>query len=316
MNRAVLEACFPCLIALAVSFLLLWALAKLSGCRPRWRRLTELHDCQAGGVQSLAFVFTLPVFLMIVLFIVQVSQVMIGMMTVNYAAYASARAASVWVPAEVDDYNGIDDDDGQNRLPPGLRPGAPLVLTYDSVQSLGSAKYEEMFSAAAMACMSIAPSRDLPGNMGRLGSTRVDEATLNVYPQLAPSAGSNARMPQRIRNKLAYSLDNTVIEISYVDKDSTAGPTYNPSEYEGHVYLPHEVGWQDAVTVKVWHHFGLLPGPGHFLSNVILRRDGRPDLVARRIDEEDGMHKTWLSASATMTVEGLKSSRPYRHQQW
>lgn len=315
MNRAVLEACLPGLIALAVSFLLLWGLAVLSGMRPRITRLRELHDCQAGGVQSLAFVLTLPLFLLIVLFIVQVSQVMIGMMTVNYAAYASARAASVWVPAYVNDYN-ITDDNGQNRLPPGLSPGTPLVLTYDSVQSLGSAKYDEIFSAAAMACSSVAPSRDLQGGMGALGSTRVDEAMLNLYPVLAPASGSNGRMPQRIRNKLAYSFDNTVIEVSYVDKDSTTGPTYNPSEYEGHVYLPHEVGWQDAVTVKVWHHFGLLPGPGHFLANIAFRPDGSPDLVAQRIDREDGMHKTWLSASATMTIEGLKSSRPYQHNQW
>lgn len=331
MNRAVLEACLPCVIALAVSFLLLWAVVRLSGARPRWRRLTVLHHCQEGGVQSLAFVLTLPVFLLIVLFIVQVSQVMIGMMTVNYAAYAAARAASVWAPALVDDRDlyvldingdGLAEDDSQNRLPPGISPGAPLVLTWNSVRSSGSAKYEKIFSAAAMACTSIAPSRDLQGaDMSSLGSTRVDEAMVNAVSLLSPATSSNGRMPQRIRNKLAYSFDNTVIEISFQDKNSSTGPTYNP---QGHpwapdpvyAYYPNEVGWQDAVTVKVWHHFGLLPGPGHFLANIAPRPDGSPDLVAKRIDQQGGVHKTWLSASATMTIEGLQSSHPYLHEQW
>ena len=95
MHRAILIQCLPALIALAVSFAVLVLLVKISGAKLNWRRLGELHRCQDGGVQSLSFVLTLPLFLMFVMFIVQVSQLMIGMITVNYAAFAAARSASV-----------------------------------------------------------------------------------------------------------------------------------------------------------------------------------------------------------------------------
>ena len=67
MHRAILIQCLPAVAALAVSFLTLVALVKFSGARLNLRRLRELHGCQDGGVQSLAFVLTLPVFIMFVL---------------------------------------------------------------------------------------------------------------------------------------------------------------------------------------------------------------------------------------------------------
>ena len=60
----------------------------------------------------------------------------------------------------------------------------------------------------------------------------------------------------------------------------------------------------------------LLPGPGRFLSNIVIRQDGQTDPVAPRIFEERGMHKTTITASATMTIEGLKTVRPYLQREW
>jgi hypothetical protein len=97
---------------------------------------------------------------------------------------------------------------------------------------------------------------------------------------------------------------------------SVKGPTYNPYDDPGTPWIPHEVGWQDPVTVEVEHHFALLPGPGRFLSKLLIRADGRPDTVSPRIFEENGVHKTAIFASATMTVEGLKSVRPYLQRDW
>ena len=126
MHRAVLEACLPCLGALGVSFAALVVVWRLSGARLDWRRLARLHRCQQGGVQSLAFVVTLPLFIVIVMFIVQVSQLMIGVIVVNYSAFAAARAASVWIPADVavDGYL-----EPANLLPPSAAPGTPIVLS-------------------------------------------------------------------------------------------------------------------------------------------------------------------------------------------
>lgn len=336
MHRGVIEACYPGLITLAVLFLLAWGVARLSGARPRLGRLAELHRCQAGGVQSLSFVITLPVFLIILLFIVQVSQLMIGLITVNYAAYAAARSASVWIPAWVDDQyleptslnpdGSIDERNSQNRLPPYMiSPDQPLTLDYQSVRKSGSAKLDEIFHAAALACVPIAPSRDLNStDQSVLGATRADESMINLYSQLAPPAGSNPRLAPRLRNKLAYSLQNTIVHLTFRDRNSghdpTAdrGPTYNPADDPNPAYpwVPHEVGWQDPVTVEVEHHFALLPGPGRFLSSIVIRPDGQSDTVAPRIFEENGVHKTAIFASATMTIEGLKSVRPYLQRDW
>ena len=76
-------------------------MVRLSGLRPRLGRLRRLHRDQAGSVQSLSFVLTLPLFVMVMMLIVQVSQLMIGLIVVHYAAYAAARSAVVWIPANL-----------------------------------------------------------------------------------------------------------------------------------------------------------------------------------------------------------------------
>ena len=65
----------------------------------RLGRLLTLHRDEAGNIQSLSFVLTLPVFIFVMLMIVQVSQLMIGIVVVNYAAFAAARSAAVRIPA-------------------------------------------------------------------------------------------------------------------------------------------------------------------------------------------------------------------------
>jgi len=64
-------------------------------------RLRRLHRDEAGNVQSLSFVLTLPIFIMLMMLIVQASQLMIGQVVVEYAAVAAARSAIVWIPAAV-----------------------------------------------------------------------------------------------------------------------------------------------------------------------------------------------------------------------
>lgn len=316
MHRAILEACLPGLVALAALFAAAWLVVRLSGARLRPRRLAELHRCQAGGVQSLAFVLTLPAFLMVLMFIVQVSQLMIGVMAVNYAAYAAARSASVWVPAYVDGHL-FPEDDPRNKLPAIQQP-----LTWDGVRASGSAKLEKIFTAAALACAPVCPSRDLGStNLDALGDTRADESLVAVYQQLAPRSAANPRIPTRLRNKLAYSLQNTQVQIQFRDtprhrQDATDSPTYNPIGHPVVDYDPNEVGWQDPITVRVTHQFALFPGPGRFLAKVLVRADGRPDEVAPRIRDQGDVYKTTIQASATMTNEGLQSVRPYVHANW
>lgn len=310
VHHELLRSCLPWLVALAILIVALQAVVRCSGARLCLARLRDVHRCEAGGVQSLSFVLVLPVFLIIVLFIVQVALVMIGLITVNTAAFAAARSASVWIPAYVSE------QEPENILPAGtITQGSPTTIDFATAQS--SPKYAKIFDAAALACVPIAPSRAVgTASSTALSSTSADEALIDMYSVLAPSSMSNSVMPQRLRNKLAYSLQNTRVVISFVDKNSgagatsTHGPTYNPVDHPLIPYIPSEVGWQDPVTVEVQHHFALLPGPGRFLARMLERYDGRVDDVAPMIQQDSGVHKTWLRGSATLTVEGLKSVYP------
>ena len=85
-------ACSPWLAVLLVLILAAWALVRFSRAQLRLGRLFELHRDEVGSVQSLSFVLTLPLFIMIMMMIVQVSQLMIGTVVVHYAAYAAARS--------------------------------------------------------------------------------------------------------------------------------------------------------------------------------------------------------------------------------
>lgn len=312
MHHDLLKACLPCLLALAVLFAFAQGLIRFSGARLNIARLREVHRCEAGGVQSLAFVLTLPIFLMVVMFILQVALVMIGLITVQTAAFAAARSAAVWIPAY------LDPDEPQNVLP-GIAPDSPFVVDVGASQS--SRKCQKIFEAAVLACAPIAPSRAMrETDISLLQRTRADEGLLALYPALVPSSAGNSVMPQRLRNKLAYSLQNTRLVISFVDKDSGAGPnsvrgpTYNPVDHpepDRVPYNPSEVGWQDPVTIEVRHEFRLLPGPGRYLAKMLTRYDGRTDDVAPLIQQQGSMHTTQLRGSATLTIEGLKSIRPH-----
>ena len=172
MGRAVVEACLPWLALLLLSFACAYLLVRLNRSRIELGRIGRLHRDQAGGVQSLSFVLTLPVFVIVMLFIVQVSQLMIGTIVVHYAAFAAARSAAVWIPARLgheETENCISahyaDPEAEDQVPLMLDPLDPNYgpgeggMTY--IIQPGSPKYDKIASAAVMACMSISPSRDL-----------------------------------------------------------------------------------------------------------------------------------------------------------
>ena len=95
IEKVALDWLFALSIA-AILLLSLRLLLRLSGGRKRQRTVWGLHGDQRGSVQSLSFVLTLPLFIMIIMAIVQIGQIMMAQVVVEYAALASARAASVW----------------------------------------------------------------------------------------------------------------------------------------------------------------------------------------------------------------------------
>jgi len=323
MGRAVLVACLPWLVLLVVSLLAAYLLVRLNGSRIRFRRLWRLHRDQGGSAQSLSFVLTLPVFVMIMLFIVQVSQLMIGTIVVHYAAYAAARSAIVWIPADLGTDEGpncisfsFPDPDAPKQDVPILDPTDPNYGPSEGGMTFlvepGSPKFEKIRSAAVLACMPISPSRDVGWELsGRDALTA--EILKEAYGAMVPQAEQNARIPTRLENKLAYATENTYLEIRFFHKNAEPPLlTYFIPSDEGEFY-PNEIGWQDLITVTVRHDLALLPGPGRLLARFVARPDGTPDEVARHIVQKRNVYTYPLKATATMGNEGEKPVIPYVH---
>lgn len=263
----------------------------------------------------MAFVMTFPLFLLLFLFIVQLSQLLIGTVIVQYAAFASARAASVWIPAMTSAGEGSEGGGyPQNDLPVGIAPGQPMRLAQSVVESVGNRKYREIWTAAALACVPIAPSRTIPTaqNASSTEAQGIASSLVNLVQALDSSSSQNRRLGQRLGNKVAYSFANTTVDVRFEDRSSIVMAdgiaTYNPLGHPTVSYDSSEVGWQDPVEVTVRHRFALMPGPGRWLAAGVANRD-------EQIVREDGVYKATLSATMTMTVDGLQSLRPTVHSQ-
>lgn len=63
--------------------------------RPPWREVARRED---GGTVMLDFILTFPLFVIIVLTVVQLALLINARLVVSYAAFAAARSAVVWLP--------------------------------------------------------------------------------------------------------------------------------------------------------------------------------------------------------------------------
>jgi hypothetical protein len=322
VTRSLLLAVAPWLAALLGLVALLLAIAWSAGARLELGRLRGLHRDQAGGVQSLSLVLTLPLFVMVMMLIVQISQIMIGQIVVHYAAFAAARAAIVWLPSLVDPdleaENRVStyeiDSQASEQVFPILDPTNPAYgpieggLTF--LVNPGSPKYEKIASAAVMACMPIAPSRNVGVNLSG-PSSQAAEILEQAYASLVPSSTQNGAIPRRIRNKLAYAARATQVEIRFYHPNFEPPLIcYRPPYSE---FQPNELGWQDPITVTVTHQMALLPGPGRMLSRPVQNPNGSPDTISPMIHRIGSAYVYPLTASATLGNEGEKSVIRYEY---
>ena len=298
MARAILMACSPWLALLLVLILAAWALVRFSRAQLRLGRLFELHRDEAGSVQSLSFVLTLPLFIMIMMMIVQVSQLMIGTVVVHYAAFAAARSAAVWIPAAMAAPEGpccissyTVDPDAPDQVAPELDPTAADYgpgsggLTY--IIEPGSPKFNKIASAAILACVPISPSRDL--GLQAPTAAQMDAVLKEAYGTLAPSSARTApsvrgwitSWPTPCRTRTSRSAFTTRT------RSRRWRPMTMPDD-PGEFYS-NEVGWQDTITVTVKYQFPLLPGPGRLLARYVVGPSGT-DKVAATIQKQDGVY--------------------------
>ncbi len=312
MGREVLFACLPWAAALAAALVALWLIGRAAGGRFAPRRLAALHTDQQGSAQSLSFVLTLPLFVMVILFIVQVSQLMIATVVVHYAAFAAARAAVVWIPArvlpdELENHTAgfFEDPFTPNQVPPTLDGPSEGGLTF--IIAPEGYKYERIRAAAVLACVPISPSRDL--GLAVPGRLAVTADTLRyAYARLATRRQSAASM-RRLENKLAYADLGTDIEVRFFHSNREPPLVQHWLDPDVEEFAFNEIGWQDQITVTVHHDLALLPGPGRLLA----RRPAAssPGDPAERIGRMGGVYVYRLTASASMGNEGEKSVIPY-----
>ncbi len=317
MHRGVLLDCLPWFLLLVSLLVALRLLLALSGGRWHARRLVCLHQDEAGAVQSLSFVLTLPIFIMLLMLIVQASQLMVGQMVVEYAAVAAARSAIVWIPAGVGVAGA---NEWENRISSytvdtdqtGTNGGTRYVI------NPGSPKYQKILSAAILACAPIAPSQAIAGQQAAPGN--LVAAVKKAYAALAPTSGNNPAIPQRLTNKLAYSNNNTNIRLTFVHKPQAPSTinelplaTYNLPADIGEFYF-NEVGWQDSITVTVSHQLALLPGPGRLLFGRAASETGQADQVSGMIQQAGNVYTYPLTAATTLGSEGEKPVLSYAYQ--
>jgi len=272
----------------------------------------DLHRDERGSVQSLSFVLTVPLFIMLMLLAVQITQLMIGQIIVHYAAFAAARSATVWIPARAGTNLQASGENrvGVARVFIGREGGGEL---YEIAP--GGLKFEKIRQAAALACLPAAPSR----NLSLANSDSMTQSIQTMFAAFSPTAVSNARMPQRLANKWAYANAATGIQIRVFhrrygpgNQDEPPLVDYNPLNPDAY-YKANEIGWRDQIRVTVTHNFALLPGPGRLLARTANQTFYR-DVVSPTIRTAPaGLYWIPLSATATMVGEGEKSVRPFTY---
>jgi hypothetical protein len=307
MPQSTLQLCWPGLLLIAGMLLGLRLLLALCGARMRLARLRALHGDQQGSVHSLSFILALPIFIMVLMGIVQVSQMMIAHIYVQYAAVAAARSASVWIPATI-----VDGDEGSNEIRDLVPDGQGPDGSYYRVAP-GSHKAFRVQMAAAQALMSIAPSRDTVDGAARdhLGYVAFD-AVQRAYASLVPASQGDPSINRRLANKLAYSLENTAVEIRIFHPSVDPELVWWDIPPDRGQFYPNEIGDRDSITVHVTHNVALLPGPGRMLARAFQESPERNAGATPIVEKNDTA--VWpVRASATMGNEGRKPMIRYDH---
>lgn len=300
-------------------------LARLSRARWDWAQLARVHRDERGAVQSLSFVLTVPVYVMLLLFIIQLSQLTIAKVMVEYSAFVAARSAMVWLPASMG--NGVEGLNQVRELSFVRYEEDDNGLLYAVYRvNPASAKHHRIWYATVSALLPIAPSRDA-GAVEHAESRAALASIEKAYLAAAPSQASNPRISTRLRRKLAYAWNNTALEI-FVRHRQNEPPLetqhiFSPFEP---AYWPGEFGWHDQIIVQVRHDFALLPGPGRLLAKRITNSSTSSgstsggsvgssvpavDRIAPQIRQKGNQHVYSLTATATLHGEGQKPVIPF-----
>jgi hypothetical protein len=283
-------------MAVIAARLMIW----VSGAKLKLSRVKSIHSCEQGSVQSLGFVLTLPFFLMIIMLIVQASHLMIANIIVQYSAFATVRSAAVWIPASL----ASEDENEISQFSEIGREGGDVQ--YRIFADPDSPKFNKIASAAVLSCFSLGPSRDLGYQLTPEFQVKRD-ALAKLYQGLDAEAYQNTLFETRVHNKLAYTIANTSVDLTFWHRRNGHYRFKEPPlqvqfglRPEPQQYSMNELGWQDHLTAKVTYQLPLLPGPVRLFAPQARDPSNENPLV-----DQSGETYIWtLSAQATMGIEG------------
>jgi hypothetical protein len=303
MSQSMFYACLPWAILMVVAFVVARVLIWASGAKMQLARLKSIHRCEEGSVQQLSFVLTLPFFLMTLMLIVQTSHIMIANIFVQYAAFATARSAIVWIPAiyESERANEISTYSEINTEPDPVT--GETTTQYRISMNTGSKKTNIISRAAILACMPLGPSRDF-GNELSPGWQTKHEALVKLYRGLDPGAFDNPKFEERLQNKLAYTIQNTDIDLTFWHRRNHHERWREPP-LDLDFFSSNELGWQDHLTANINYNLSLLPGPVRFFGG----RSSDSDSGSGSDGDVDNTGNSYIwviNARATMGIEGQK----------
>ncbi|MFK7767852.1 MAG: hypothetical protein AB8B55_11565 [Mariniblastus sp.] len=312
-NQSIFMGCWPWVACVIVAFMAVRILIAFSGAKMQLSKVRTVNRCEKGSVQSLSFVITLPFFLMIVMLIIQASQIIIANVVVHYAAFASVRSAVVWIPANVS-YNETANRISEFYEPP-LEPGEirPNDGVFYRIRPSDEGKFRKIKQGAILALTSLGPSKNLGYQLSNYDS-QTASALATMYKSLDSDASESNFITRRLRNKVAYVSANTELDLTFwhrygpdpIHQDPPLQPPfpYNvpPYRYE---YQRNELGWQDHITAQVTFNIPLLPGPARLLSPSA--RTG----LGSATDQSGEVYIWPISGTATMGLEGEKPLRQY-----
>jgi len=237
-------------------------------------------------------VLTLPLFVMVMLLIVQVSQLMVGTVVVHYAAFAAAAARwsgflPTWAAEQANCASSyFVDPEADNQVVPLLDhktrygPGSG-GLTF--VVAPGSAKYEKIASRPSWlhADLPLAERRPQPDRThehGRdisSGPTAPWPPNRAATPRFPPGWRTSWPTPSRTRDR-----DSILPQ----QQRTAAGNVPGSPGYRRILLQRDRLAGSSHVTVK--HNLALLPGPGRLLARGAPGSAGAPDEVSRRIERQ------------------------------
>ena len=254
------------------------------GCGVLWqagrehRREGYKKNCPQDGNAILEFALILPIMLFFALLMVQSSLLMGGYLCVNYAAFCSARSASVYIPANLSNASGQEsqalDVEGPNNVNVG-NPGE-------------SRKIEHIRSAAVWAVMPISD-----GNHSQAAS-RGDVLTdgLNEFFQENSQASPGWVGGDYLSKKLAYAEQHTRVTLVSLDDEGRANDIAEQATDGFYLYGEHE-----DIHVDITHDLYLAVPYANWL---MWKLDGAKSSG----DLGKGRYALEVRVSCTLTNEG------------